>query len=605
MLRFPLRLILAAVLASLALVGVASAAPGAPLANTLGPTSLAVTAGSLNAKLTGTVDPNGFDVTDAHFEIGPANGAAGTYGTTVAAQTPALPIPAIDPVTSAPTGNTKVSSTQITALTIGATYHFRIVATNSQGTTNGPDVAFVAQPGTKPTVATVSATPDPTFTSVSLTGTVNPNGADVTSVRFHLASNAADLGSPLGPTAVNIGALTPALPITGTTPVTVTATYPANATQAKLQPGQTYFYNIVATNSAGSTTSDVASFCACVVVPPPPPTAPTVQTQPATNITASTVTLTGAVNPASQDTTYKFQFGTTVAYGAETATLSAGNGGAAVPVSAALINLTPGTLYHYRVVATNATGTSAGDDATFTTAGAPPPPPPGQTGPPTATTAAATGITTTTGTMNGTVTTGGLATSYAFQWGTSTVYGNSTPSVNAPATTPSVNATFPLTKLKPGVTYHYRVVAGNSNNAVVGADMTFRTVPIIVMQKLKAVPANFRTKSGRKGTHFNFALSSAGKVVITITQPALGGKICTGSGSSRRCVPAPSTGSHRVQTLTIKGKRGKNSVLFTGRPRGTALAIGEYFVTAQASKKDRDYGTIKSKLLKLKIHVVG
>jgi hypothetical protein len=207
--------------------------------------------------------------------------------------------------------------------------------------------------------------------------------------------------------------------------------------------------------------------------------------------------------------------------------------------------------------------------------------------------------------MNGVVTTGGLDTTYAFQYGTTTGYGTATPAAVAPGTSPTVNATFPLTGLKPGVTYHYRLVASNSVNSVVGADMAFRTIPILVMQRMRATPANFKTHSRPTGTTLSFGLSGPGKVVITITQPAMGGKICTGTGSARRCLPAPSTGSHRAQLLKVNGHRGRNSVRLTGRPAGKALANGEYFLTAKATRKDPQYGTISSKTLRLKLHVVG
>jgi hypothetical protein len=43
-------------------------------------------------------------------------------------------------------------------------------------------------------------------------------------------------------------------------------------------------------------------------------------------------------------------------------------------LTATVQGLTPGTTYHYRIVATNAGGVAEGDDATFTTTAAAPPP---------------------------------------------------------------------------------------------------------------------------------------------------------------------------------------------------------------------------------------
>ena len=93
---------------------------------------------------------------------------------------------------------------------------------------------------------------------------------------------------------------------------------------------------------------------------------PVVVTGVASNVGDTTATLNGTVNPSGSETTYQFQYGLTTAYGSTTTSTSAGNGFTAVPVSAALTGLIPGTLYHFRVTATNSGGTANGVDATFT-----------------------------------------------------------------------------------------------------------------------------------------------------------------------------------------------------------------------------------------------
>jgi hypothetical protein len=592
MLRSTLRSLLLAAIAALALASTAFALP--PVVSSQAPSQLQPT----STHLTAVLDPMGATIDSLSFDYGTTT----SYGSTA-------PTNAALPITGVSGNQTIRTAALIAGLTPGTVYHFRLVGTTAaDGPIAGADATFTA-PLTaqlKPTVVTGPATPDPTFLGATLTGTVNPQGQDTT-FRFHYATSQADLDCAAGPPcAGRTLTLSQTIPA-GTADVPVTATIPTGAAVPKLTPGITYFVRLVASNATGSTalTGNTVTFFTGVVVPPPIPQPPAVTTVPAADITGTTVTLKGTVNPAGQDTTYKFQFGTTVAYGAETAPLGAGAGVAAVPVNAALINLLPGTTYHYRVVGTNVTGTSVGGDLSFTTAGTAPVPPPPVTGPPTATSGAATAVTTKAGTMNGVVTTGGLDTTYAFQYGTTTGYGTATPAAVAPATTPTVNATFPLSGLKPGVTYHYRLVASNSNNSVVGADMTFRTIPILVMQRMRATPANFKTRSRRTGTTLSFGLSGPGKVVITITQPAMGGRICTGTGAARRCLPAPSTGSHVVQRLNINGHRGRNSVRVTGRPAGKPFANGEYFLTARATRKDPDYGIIKSKTLRLKLHVVG
>ncbi|MGE4174796.1 MAG: hypothetical protein AB7G65_02960 [Thermoleophilia bacterium] len=104
----------------------------------------------------------------------------------------------------------------------------------------------------------------------------------------------------------------------------------------------------------------------------------------ATGVTPEAATLGAVASPRSQATTYVVEYGTTAVYGAQTPATSAGAGATPVAVGVPVSGLTPRTTYHFRVVATNATGTTTGPDATFTTA-APPaaaPPPAGPGGPP-------------------------------------------------------------------------------------------------------------------------------------------------------------------------------------------------------------------------------
>lgn len=106
--------------------------------------------------------------------------------------------------------------------------------------------------------------------------------------------------------------------------------------------------------------------------PPPPPSAPTVNTEAATGVTSSAATLHGNVNPNGAATTYQFDYGTTTSYGTSVPSPagSAGSGTTAVEESAGLSSLTASTTYHYRIEATNATGTTLGGDQTFTTSAA-------------------------------------------------------------------------------------------------------------------------------------------------------------------------------------------------------------------------------------------
>ncbi len=112
---------------------------------------------------------------------------------------------------------------------------------------------------------------------------------------------------------------------------------------------------------------------------PPPPvravTAPGASTGAAGSVTSSAATVSGAVAPGGSATSYLVEFGSSTAYGHSTPAASAGAGTGTVPVSVTLSGLRPNTVYHYRLVATNAGGTSVGGDRTFRTARAPRPAP--------------------------------------------------------------------------------------------------------------------------------------------------------------------------------------------------------------------------------------
>jgi hypothetical protein len=77
--------------------------------------------------------------------------------------------------------------------------------------------------------------------------------------------------------------------------------------------------------------------------------------------------LAGTVDPNGQPTTYRFEYGTTTDYGSSTPTVDAAAGDQPTPVSTRLSGLAAAATYHYRLVATNAAGTSYGGDQSFET----------------------------------------------------------------------------------------------------------------------------------------------------------------------------------------------------------------------------------------------
>ena len=78
--------------------------------------------------------------------------------------------------------------------------------------------------------------------------------------------------------------------------------------------------------------------------------------------------------------------------------------------------------------------------------------------------------------VSGTVNPNGTVTSYAFQYGNSTGYGEQTSSQSAGSSNSSQNVTATLNGLPSGTTIHFRLIATyGSNSTVVGSDATFTT----------------------------------------------------------------------------------------------------------------------------------
>jgi hypothetical protein len=94
---------------------------------------------------------------------------------------------------------------------------------------------------------------------------------------------------------------------------------------------------------------------------------------------------------------------------------------------------------------------------------------------PAATTGPADAVTTQSATLSGSVNANGAPTSYRFEYGPTTAYGSSTPTVGAGSGTGAVAAAATLSGLSPATTYHYRLVATNGGGATKGTDQTLTT----------------------------------------------------------------------------------------------------------------------------------
>src|SRR3954469_6476928 len=94
---------------------------------------------------------------------------------------------------------------------------------------------------------------------------------------------------------------------------------------------------------------------------------PAATTGAAANVTFQSARVNGSIDPNGQPTSYYFQYGTTRAYGTQTAATFVGTGQNPVRVSTDPGGLAPATRYHYRIVAQGQGGTGLGGDRTFTT----------------------------------------------------------------------------------------------------------------------------------------------------------------------------------------------------------------------------------------------
>jgi hypothetical protein len=180
-------------------------------------------------------------------------------------------------------------------------------------------------------------------TSVTMNGTVNPDGVEVKSCRFEYGTSAA-YGGSVG-CVESVGS--------GTGEVSV------HADLAGLSPATAYHFRLVAGNENGTEYGQDAEVTTLPL--------PTIGDIESSNVAAGSADLAAQIDPNGYDTTYRFEYGTTSAYGSSQPVpdgdLGAGSSG--VPVTVHLTGLSANTTYHWRVVATSANGTAATGDQTF------------------------------------------------------------------------------------------------------------------------------------------------------------------------------------------------------------------------------------------------
>ncbi len=135
-----------------------------------------------------------------------------------------------------------------------------------------------------------------------------------------------------------------------------------STTLSVLAPGTTYYFRVCAENSGGYSEGQVMSFTTASPASPP-----AVTTIAATSVGATGATLNGSVIPNGLATNAWFEWGTdsTLAGYSTTVTQAVGSGTTSQTIHQALTGLATGTIYYYRVAASNGSGTSKGDILSF------------------------------------------------------------------------------------------------------------------------------------------------------------------------------------------------------------------------------------------------
>jgi hypothetical protein len=189
--------------------------------------------------------------------------------------------------------------------------------------------------------------------AATLEGTVDANGTAISDCHFSYVDEADYAPGASDPYAAGSSAPCAITP-SGVTP------QPVSAGVTGLTPGTVYHFRLSAANSGGTVTGQDQVFT----------TGPTIGLSYATDVTSSSVSLHAQINPRGLATTYHFDYGATPGYGHSTPeSASIGSDGEDHTVTVHVQGLEAGTVYHYRVVATNAIASSglAGPDRTITT----------------------------------------------------------------------------------------------------------------------------------------------------------------------------------------------------------------------------------------------
>ncbi len=385
--------------------------------------------GTRDATLNGWVTPAGLD-TMYYFEYGETTG----YGIK---KSQAYAGKGIDLV--------KVSLPLPNYFDPGKTYHFRIVASNTLGASYGMDQTFTTQKLQPPSAVTGSAT-SVTISTATLNGIINPHNDQAL---WHFEYQKFNMDRKSNADSKK----------TDDTGASVENDWNVTANIWGLDADTTYTYKIVAKNGGGTATGEEKTFKTA------PLSLATAATAEAKNVTKTSATLTGTVNPNGVPTSYWFWYGKSKSYTTHTPGHTGIQGTNSIAVSDDITELTSNTMYYYKISANNIKGNVDGEDKTFTTSAVLQE----------VATGTAASITSSAAALTGTITPNGLSMTWWFDYGKITNYGQQTSGMQEASVSGTLAVSRNITGLTPGTTYHYRIASQTSAGTVYGADKTFTT----------------------------------------------------------------------------------------------------------------------------------
>ena len=294
----------------------------------------------------------------------------------------------------------------------------------------------------RPSVNSFAAT-NVTNNTATLTASVTPNGAATTAYFDYGISSTYGTSTPGQAVGSGNGATNLTANLTG------------------LSAGATYHARAVASNSVGVTYGGDFTFTTTSTLQKP-----TVISTPATFVGSTNANLNADVTPNGNALSYYFEYGVR---SSELTNVSVTNSLAATNSLTGVYfyknGLDPETTYYYNVVVTSGIDVIRGSVQSFTTLPVKP----------SVTTLSAVNIQTNAATLQGTANPNGTATTFWFEYGTTTSLGSSSTSANVGSGNSISSQSIGVSGLQASQTYYYRAVASNSFGVSYGLMQSFLT----------------------------------------------------------------------------------------------------------------------------------